>query len=382
MYGSGLAFPSRPFCRLHGSEEKMCIASVGGAPLPSPRVRGEGPGVRGRGGAVPVATILLLLLAATTTRAATLNDERSAMGSRFEITAVHADEKKCLAAIDEAYDEIERIEQLLSEWRESSPTSEINRKAGVEPVVVPQELYNLVRRSIRISKLTDGAFDITFHTVGHLWNFKSRSAPIPDDEAIRAAMKDIGYARIILDDTKRTVFLDRPGTRIGFGAIGKGYAANRAVFVLREHGVSGGIINAGGDLVIFGLQEDGEPWRVGIANPLARTKVFAFLDLTDQAVVTSGDYENYIEIDGRRYSHILDPRTGYPVEELRSVTILCPDGELADALATAVSVLGVQRGLDLVNGLNRIEAMLVGKDGNVHFSDGLEAMMTKVEDHP
>lgn len=326
--------------------------------------------------------LIAILFVPSTARSATLEDPRSAMGSRFEITAVHADEEKCQAAIDAAWAEIERIEQLLSEWRESSPTSEINRKAGVEPVVVPQELYNLVRRSIRISKLTDGAFDITFHTVGRLWNFKSRSSPIPDPEAIRAAMEDMGWRHIILDDAKRTIYLDRPGTRIGFGAIGKGYAANRAVFVLREHGVSGGVINAGGDLVVFGTQEDGRPWRIGIANPLHRDEVFAWLDVTDEAVVTSGDYENYIEIEGRRYSHIIDPRTGWPVEELRSVTIVCPDGELADALATGVSVLGIGGGLDLVNRLNGIEAMLVDKDGAIHFSEGLEAMMTKPEKVP
>jgi len=325
------------------------------------------------------AILTILLAFALPSSAATLNDKRSAMGSKFEITAVHSDRGACQAAIDAAYAEIERIEMVLSEWREESPTSEVNRKAGVEPVVVPQEMFNLVRRSLKISKLTDGAFDVTFHTVGKLWNFKSRTAPIPSAADIGAALRDVGYTHVVLDDTRRTIFLDRPGTRIGFGAIGKGYAANRAVFVLRERGVTGGIVNAGGDLVVFGFQEDGAPWRVGIANPLDRNRVFAWLDLTDQAIVTSGDYENFIELDGKRYSHILDPRTGWPVEELRSVTIVCPDGELADALATGVSVLGVQKGLSLVNRLKGIEAMLVDKDGVIHFSEGLQAMLTKVE---
>jgi FAD:protein FMN transferase len=237
--------------------------------------------------------LLLTLLSALSSPSATLNDKRSAMGSRFEITAVHPDEKACQAAIDAAYAEIERIEEILSEWRESSPVSEINRKAGIEPVVAPKELINLVRRSVKVSQLTDGAFDITFHTVGRLWNFKSKTSPIPDAEAIRAALDDIGYRHIIIDDARSTVFIDRPGTRIGFGAIGKGYAANRAVFVLREHGVSGGVVNAGGDLVVFGAQENGKPWRIGIANPLDRDEVFAWLDASDQAVVTSGDYENH-----------------------------------------------------------------------------------------
>ena len=309
--------------------------------------------------------------------AATLKDPRGAMGSKFEISAVHADPEKGRAAIDAAYAEIERIEQLISEWRESSKVSEINRQAGVAPVEVPKELAHLVRRSLKVSVLTDGAFDITFHTVGRLWNFKSRSAPIPSSESIRAALVDTGYRHVVLDETKSTVFLDRKGTRIGFGAIGKGYAANRAVFVLKEHGVTGGVVNAGGDLVIFGTQEGGRPWRIGIANPLEKNRTFAWLETTEQAVVTSGDYENYIEVGGRRYSHILDPRTGWPVTELRSVTVVCPDGEVADALATGVSVLGVEKGLALVNRLNGVEAMLVDANGKIHFSKGLEAMLTK-----
>ncbi len=299
------------------------------------------------------------------------------MGSRFEIAVVHADAKRGQEAIDAAYAEIERIEAGISEWRETSTVSELNRKAGVEPVEVSEELFNLTRRSLRVSKLTDGAFDITFHTVGHLWNFKSRTAPIPDDASIRREMTSIGYQHVVLDEAKRTVYLDRKGTQIGFGGIGKGYAANRAVFVLKEHGVTGGVVNASGDIIVFGTQEDGKPWRIGIANPLDRDKVFAYLDITEQAVVTSGDYENYIEVGGTRYSHILDPRTGYPATEVRSATVVCPDAELADALATGLSVLGIDAGLKLVNRLRGVEAMLVDQNGEIHFSGGLEAMMTK-----
>ncbi len=323
------------------------------------------------------AVLLLTLTLADGAAAATLKDPRGAMGSKFEITAVHADEAKGRAAIDAAYTEIERIEGLLSEWRESSKVSEINRQAGVAPVEVPKELLHLVRRSLKVSALTDGAFDVTFHTVGRLWNFKSRTAPVPSEEAIRAALVDAGYRHVVLDEGKSTVFLDRKGTRIGFGGIGKGYAANRAVFVLKEHGVTGGVVNAAGDLVVFGTQESGKPWRIGIANPLEKGRVFAWLETTEQAVVTSGDYENYVELGGRRYSHILDPRTGWPVTELRSVTVVCPDGEVADALATGVSVLGVEKGLALVNRLNGVEAMLVDANGKLHFSRGLEAMLTK-----
>lgn len=331
-------------------------------------------GARCIGGA---ALLLALAASAPAATGATLKDPRGAMGSKFEITAVHADPEKARAAIDAAYAEIERIEAFLSEWRDSSKVSEINRQAGIAPVEVPKELLHLVRRSLKVSTLTDGAFDVTFHTVGRLWNFKSRTAPVPTEEAIRSALADAGYRHVILDEARSTVFLDRKGTRIGFGGIGKGYAANRAVFVLKEHGVTGGVVNAGGDLVVFGTQESGRPWRIGIANPLEKSRVFAWLETTEQAVVTSGDYENYIELGGRRFSHILDPRTGWPVAELRSVTIVCPDGEVADALATGVSVLGVEKGLALVNRLNGVEAMLVDANGKIHFSKGLEAMLTK-----
>lgn len=319
----------------------------------------------------------LICYGETEAAAATLKDQRMAMGSRFEITAVHPDAAQCQKAIDAAYAEIERIEAVISEWRETSTVSEINRKAGVEPVVVSRELFNLTRRSLRVSSLTGGAFDITFHTVGRLWNFKSRTSPIPDDAAIKRALQDTGYQHVILDESKLTIYLDRKETRIGYGGIGQGYGANRAVFVLKEYGVTGGVVNGSGDLVLFGKQENGKPWRVGIANPLDRNKVFAWLDATEQAVVTSGDYENYIEFEGKRYSHILDPRTGYPAREVRSVTIVCADGELADALATGVSVLGVDAGLKLINQLRGVEAMLVDEAGAVHFSDGLEAMLTK-----
>jgi len=309
--------------------------------------------------------------------AATVTERNTKMGSRFEITVVHATQKGAHEAIDAGWAEIDRVETIISSWREDSETSAINNRAGSAPVKVSQELFNLIRRSLRVSQLTNGAFDITFDTVGRHWNFKDQEAPLPDSATIERALLDTGHHHVVLDADARTVYLDRPNTRIGFGAIGKGFAANLTVIALRKNGVTGGIVNAGGDLVIFGQQEDDTPWRTGIADPLNRETVFAYLDLTDQAVVTSGDYESYIEIDGKRFSHILDPRTGYPVEELRSVTIVCPDGELADALATGISVMGISKGLALLNRLEGIEGMLVDKDGRLHFSKNLRHMLNK-----
>ena len=321
--------------------------------------------------------VWVVIVSTTWSDAATITERKGKMGSRFEITVVHSDPEGARLALDAGWAEIDRIEAMISSWRDDSETSDINRNAGSRPVVVSQELFNLIRRSLRVSKLTEGAFDITFDSVGRFWNFKKTDSPLPDKETIARALRHTGYQHVVLDPEARTVFLDTPDTRIGFGAIGKGYAANRTVFVLKDRGVTGGIVNAGGDLVTFGRQEDGSPWRIGIANPLERDTVFAYLDVTEQVIVTSGDYESFIEIDGRRASHILDPRSGYPVEELRSVTIVCPDGELGDALATGVSVLGVRKGLELVNRLNGIEAMLVDREGKIHFSDNLQGMLKK-----
>ncbi len=317
----------------------------------------------------------MIAVLASATSAETVKDVRKKMGSRFEITAVHADLETAGRAIDRAYAEIDRIEALISSWRPSSVTSEVNRQAGRRPVKVPEELFNLVRRSLKLSELTGGAFDLTFAGLGGLWDFKAETPNLPEADAIRAALNHVGYQKVVLDAAERTIFIEDPKARIGFGAIGKGYAANRAVFVLKENGIKSGVVSAGGDLVAYGRREDGGLWDVGIAHPQYRDQVFARLPLSEQAVVTSGDYESFITIDGKRYAHILDPRTGYPVEHLRSVTIVCPDAELADGLATAVFVLGPQEGLKLLNALRGIEGFLVDASGGLHFSDRLRSQL-------
>ena len=298
------------------------------------------------------------------------------MGSRFELSAVHADEPVARRAIAAAWREIDRLEAMISSWRESSETSLVNRHAGEGPVVVSPELYGLIDRTLKVSKLTEGAFDITFASFGDLWDFKASAPQLPRQEDIDARLAAVGYEDIALDPSAHSVFLRKPGARIGFGAIGKGFAANRAARVMAEHGVVGGVVNAGGDLYAFGTQADGSPWRIGIADPLDRDTVFAHVALSNQAVVTSGDYESYVEIDGERYAHILDPRTGWPVKELRSVTVLCPDAELADALATSVFVLGPIEGLRLVDRLRDVEALLVTSEGQLLFSRNLESMLS------
>ena len=340
---------------------------------------------------------LLVVLVATAAHAATVKDVRSKMGSRFEVTAVHDREAVAREAVEAAWAEIDRLEAMISSWREDSETSTVNRHAGIRPVRVSPELFRLIRRAVKVSELTGGAFDITFAGVGDLWDFRSgerqpgarasppaaaeggqqnapaaRPAPaLPSEEQIAAALQHVGYRRIVLDEEKGTVFLNDPGARIGFGAIGKGYAANRAVFVLKEHGVRGGLVSAGGDLVAFGRREDGEPWSIAIAHPRDPKRVLARIPLTEQAVVTSGDYEQYFIHDGRRYSHIIDPRTGWPATGLQAVTVICPDAELADALATAAFVLGIEEGLALVERMEGVEALFVTETGEVRSTSNI-----------
>jgi thiamine biosynthesis lipoprotein len=312
-------------------------------------------------------------------RAETARAVRAKMGSRFEITAIHPDAATAWRAVEASYAEIDRLEALASEWIASSEVSALNRNAGVQPVKVSPEILALTRRALSVSRLTEGAFDVTFLSAGRLWDFKAAHPVRPDPAAVRAALAGVGSDKVVVDASAGTVFLSDPRTRIGFGGIGKGWAANVATRVLREHGATAGVVNAGGDLLAYGRREDGRPWRVGIANPLDRDRIFGFLDVTDRAVVTSGDYESFVTIDGERFSHILDPRTGYPVREVRSATIVCPDAELADALATAVSVLGVTKGLALIDALNGVEGLLVDEHGKIHLSKNLSGQIVDPE---
>ncbi len=294
------------------------------------------------------------------------------MGTRFELAAVTTDEQLAWEAIAAGVKEIQRIEALISEWQPTSQTSEINRNAGIKPVVVDEELYELISRSNRISRITGGAFDISFAAIDKVWHFDGSMTKLPSSEEVAASVKKIGYQNIILNPADHSVFLKNKGMKIGFGAIGKGYAANRARDVMREMGIPGGVVNAAGDLTTWGRQATGESWYVGIADPAEKDKVFSWLTADDIAVVTSGNYEKYVELAGKRYSHIIDPRTGYPVSGLKSVTVVCANAELADALATAVSVLGADEGLRLVNQLKGVECLLITENNELLTSENLQ----------
>lgn len=294
------------------------------------------------------------------------------MGSRFDITVVAQDSTEGNEYIEIAIDEIKRIERLISSWDENSQTSTINRHAGIKPVKVSEELYNLIGRSVELSKLTDGAFDITYASMDRIWKFDGSMTKIPSEEEIKASVAKVGYENVELDPENFTVFLKLKGMKIGFGAIGKGYAADKAKQLLIAKGVSAGIINASGDMNTWGKQSNGDEWKVAITNPMNKTNAYGLFPINEGAVVTSGNYEKFVRFNGVRYSHIIDPRTGYPTSGILSVTVFGPKAELADALATSVFVMGIETGLSRINQLPMIECIIVDDSGNLHISTNIE----------
>lgn len=294
------------------------------------------------------------------------------MGNRFDITVVANNETEGNAYIDMAVAEISRIEKLISSWDVNSQTSEINRNAGISPVKVDAELFELIERSIGISKLTDGAFDISYASMDRIWKFDGSMEVMPSEEIVKASVNKVGYENIILDKDNYTVFLKLPGMKIGFGAIGKGYAADKAKQLLISKDVPAGIINASGDMNTWGKQPNGEDWKVAITNPLNKSKAFGLLPIKNGAVVTSGNYEKFVTFNGKKYAHIIDPRTGYPTSGILSVTVFAPKAELADALATSVFVMGIDAGINRINQLPKVACIIIDDAGNIHKSNNIE----------
>ena len=291
------------------------------------------------------------------------------MGSRFDITVVANDSLEANKYIDLAVYEIKRIETLISSWDSHSQTSEIIKNAGVKPVKVDKELFDLIDRSLSISKLTDGAFDISYASMDRIWRYDGSMLKMPSENEIEFSVSKVGYQNIILDKEKQTVYLKLEGMKIGFGAIGKGYAADKAKNLLMSEGVVAGIINASGDMNTWGKQTNGDDWKVGITNPLNKKISYAQLPINNGAIVTSGNYEKYVSFNGVRYSHIIDPRTGYPSTGILSVTVFASKAELADALATSVFVMGIEVGLNRINQLPNIECVIIDEQGNIHTSN-------------
>ena len=293
------------------------------------------------------------------------------MGCRFDITVVAANEEIGYINIDEAVAEIRRIEKMVSSWDPDSETALINKNAGIKPVEVSVELYKLIERAKQISEITDGAFDISYSSMDEIWKFDGSMTYMPSKEMIKKSIANVGYEKIVLDPEGHTVFLKQKGMKISFGAIAKGYAADKTKELLVSKQVVAGIINASGDLTTWGTKASGEKWLIGIANPLSKNKIFSWLPIVESSVATSGNYEKFVIFDGKKYTHIIDPRTGYPSQGVNSVTIFAKSAELCDALATAVFIMGKDAGLSLINQLGGTEVILVDSNNKIHKSSGI-----------
>jgi thiamine biosynthesis lipoprotein len=297
------------------------------------------------------------------------------MGNRFEFTVVLPPEENVFAehAIDLAVAEVSRIERLLTTYDEYSQTNQVNNAAGERAVAVDREVFELIERSLRISILTQGAFDISYGSLDKkLWNFDKTMTSLPDPETARNMVRLINYRNIILDHENHTVMLKEKGMRIGFGGIGKGYAAERAKKVMQDAGIKNGIVNAAGDLTTWGFQPDGRPWTIGIAHPDAADQPFSVLEISNAAVATSGNYEKFVMIGGKKYSHTIDPKTGLPVSGIKSVTIVSTNAEIADAMATPVMVMGIEVGLDLINQMAQIACIIIDDHDRLYASKNIK----------
>jgi thiamine biosynthesis lipoprotein len=316
--------------------------------------------------------IALLIISLNSFEQAEYKRKVSMLGSPFEITVVAKDSVQGKKFTDIAINEVKRIENQISDWIPTTQISLVNKNAGIQAVKVDTEVFELVERAIKISQLTEGAFDISYASMDKIWKFDGSMKEMPSEEAIKKSVAKIGYKNIILNKVDQSIFLKLPGMKLGLGGIGQGYIADKVKAVLIANGCSSGIVNVSGDINAWGKQSNQKPWTVGIVNPMNKNKVFATFPLENSSVETSGNYEKYVMFNGIRYSHIIDPRTGYPATGIVSVSVFSKQTEIADALATGIFVLGVDVGLNLVNQLKGIECIIVDDKGKIHVSKGID----------
>jgi thiamine biosynthesis lipoprotein len=298
-----------------------------------------------------------------------LSREEAIMGTSVRVELWSEDRGAGDAAIAAVMDRMHRIDETMSHCKPDSELMQINRFASDGPVPVSRPMYDIIARSIDFSRLSDGAFDITFASVGHLYDYRRGVQPGEDElERGRAA---IGYRNLILDRQRCTIRFARPGVRIDLGGFAKGLAVDDGAAILRRRGVRNAIVTAGGDSHILGDRR-GRPWMIGIRDPRSADAVVAVLPLQDAALSTSGDYERYFERDGIRYHHLIDPATGKSPCGVRSVTVVAPDGLTSEALSKSVFVMGVDKGLRLVESLAGVDAVVVDASGALHYSSGLQ----------
>jgi thiamine biosynthesis lipoprotein len=323
--------------------------------------------------------ICLLLLAATGCRRNTAGGYRQVerseflMGTLVTIKIYDEDSDRGNSAADRALERIREIEGLMSANLESSEVGVINREAGTKPVAVSKDTFSVIEKGLYYGNLSGGLFDITVEPLVKLWGIGTQSAGIPDRAELESALGLVDYKKVDLGGDTREVFLKEPGMGLDLGGIAKGYAADEAKKILVSEGIEHAIINLGGNIQTVGLKFDGTPWNIGIKDPEDPAgALLGVARINDSTVVTSGDYERYFEEDGKRYHHILDPYTGYPGRgEMRAVTILTSSSFDADALSTSVFLMGIERGMELIEILDGVEAIAVTRDRQVVTSSGV-----------
>jgi FAD:protein FMN transferase len=321
-----------------------------------------------RSGVIAAVLAMLALLPCGRAHAEWYGDRIDLMGTSVSVELWHEDAAQARRFIDAVLDEYRRIDALMSTYKPESEISQVNALAATHPVRVTDELFSIVARSIELSKLSAGAFDISYESVGYLYDFRAHRRPSAEEISERIAAID--YRSITLNRSESTIAFARPGMRINLGGIAKGYTVEHAAAMLRAAGVESALLNAGGDTRVLGDRR-GQPWVVGIRHPRAANDIVTRLPIVDEAISTSGDYERFFEEGGRRYHHIINPSTGRPTDELMSVTVIGPDAVMTDGLSTTLFVLGMARGLELIDTLEGYEAVIVARDGTLRYSSGL-----------
>ncbi len=300
------------------------------------------------------------------------------MGSRWDISIVANDTTAAEHYIVTVIAEVSRIENLISDWKSETEVSQVNKNAGIAPVKVSKEVLQLTQRAICISEITHGAFDISFAAMEKIWKFDGSMTEMPTPEAVKNAVEKVGYKNIIVDTIKSTLFLKLKGMKIGFGALGEGYAADKCRDLMLAKGVKAGIVNGSGDMSTWGFQPNGKPWSIGITDPFKRGELFAVVPLRQSGVTTSGSYEKFATINGKRYSHIINPTTGYPATGLVSVTVFGPSAEMCNAFSTSIMVMGKKEGFQLLKKCPNYSCIMISDKGKFFASKGMRLRKYKV----
>ena len=317
-----------------------------------------------------VTSLAIGLVLARAAHAEWISRDEAIMGTRIAVELWATDHAQGEALITRVMDEMHRVDALMSTYKPASQVSLVNERAVREPVTVDADLFGLLQTALEYSRLTEGAFDITYASVGYLYDYRQHVRP--DDAAIAAALPAVDYRHVVLDPAARSVRFARPGVRIDLGGIAKGWAVDRGIELLHVAGVERAFVTAGGDTRIIG-DRFGQPWMVGIRDPRDGDKVAVRVPLADAALSTSGDYERFFEADGVRYHHILSPATGRPASAVRSVTIIGPTATRTDGLSKTIFVLGIERGMQVLDRVGDVDAIAIDKDGKIYYSKGLAA---------